>query len=131
MQHSPHLFCHWCLNIHIQADFISISLRVAIINAIMTVSMETTLAYMIIAHSCLKSSILMSNTLWQYTNWWSRGVFTPSGNLNATLTCSISFAITSAQKVLPFLTSRVNACSSVLVLYQSYGFSLNIGLAFF
>ena len=63
----------------------------------------------------LKSSILISNTIWHCTNWWPMGTDFPSGNtLNATLTFSISLDIASAHKVLPFLASNARASSTVL-----------------
>ena len=77
----------------------------SIIKAILTVSLDTTLAYVIVARAlvatslafCLKSSILMSNTIWYYTNWWPMGTDFPSGKtVNATLTFSISLDVTSA-----------------------------------
>ena len=71
----------------------------AIIKAVLTVSLDIMLTYIIVASAlvkwppatslafCLKSSILMSNTMWHHTNWLTMGTGFPSGkSLNATLT---------------------------------------------
>ena len=88
------------------------SLRAAIIKPILTISHNTMLAYEIVTSDsvmwppvtslafCLKSLILMSNTMWHQTNWWPMGIGFPSGKTsNATLTFSISLDIASAHKV--------------------------------
>ena len=103
------------------------SLRAAIINAILTVSLDTKLAYVIVVDASvmwspatslvfhLKSSILRSNSIWHHTNWWSMGTDYPSGKIsNATLIFSISLDIASAHKVLLLLALRARACSTVL-----------------
>ena len=66
-----------------------------IIRSILTVFCDTMLAYVIVAgHATslalhLKTSILISNTLWHCTNWWPMGAFSPSEKIsNATLTFS-------------------------------------------
>ena len=113
-----HLRCHLTT---------SRSLRVAIIKAILTVSLSTMLAYIIVASASvmwppvtslafhLKSSILISNIIWHSTNWWPMGNDFPSGKTsNSTLTFSISLDIASVPKVLQFLASRAIACFTVL-----------------
>ena len=80
---------------------------------------DTMLEYVIVASAlvmwppatslafCLKSSILILNTILHHTNWWPMGTDFLSGKTsNATLTFSISLDIASAHKVLPFLASR-------------------------
>ena len=95
------------------------SLRVAFIKTVLTVYLDTLLAYVIVASAsvmwhpatslafCLKSSIFMSNMMWHCTNWWLMGTDFPSGKtLNTTLTFFISLDMASAHKVLPVLASR-------------------------
>ena len=108
-------------------DLTSRSFRAAIIKTILAVSLDTTLAYIIVAGDSvmwlpatnlafhLKFSILILNTIWHCTNWWHMGTDFPYGNTsNATLTFSFFLDIASAHKVLPFLASRANACYTVL-----------------
>ena len=108
-------------------DLISRSLRVAIIKAILTVSQDTALAYVIVTSAlvmwhpaislvfCLESSMLTSNTIWHHTSWLPIGTDFPSRKMsNATLTFSISFGIASAHKVLSFLAFRTKVFSTVL-----------------
>ena len=63
----------------------------------------------------LKSSILTLITMWHCSNWWPMGIDFPSDNTsNAVLTFCITLDIASAHRVLPFLASRVRACSTFL-----------------
>ena len=61
---------------------------------------------------CLKSSILLLNTMCHHTNCWPMDAFFPSDKIsNTTLTFSNSVDAASAYKVLPFMASRARACS--------------------
>ena len=46
---------------------------------------------------CLKSSILISNTIWYHINWWSMGAFFPSGNFVGYCMCPQCIAILDIQ----------------------------------
>ena len=91
------------------------SFRVAIIEAILTVSLHTMLAYVIEASAvvmwshatnhafCLKSFTLMSNSMWHQTSWWPMSPDFPFGETSSdTLSISISVDIASAHNVLHF-----------------------------
>ena len=101
------------------------SFNAAYVNAIRTVSRDTTLAYVIVSGAFVwcppatkraflwKFSIFTSNIIWQWIRWYPFGARSPSGRiLNAARTFFISLAIASAQRVLPFILSNSSASST-------------------
>ena len=132
-----------CTNgFRISANFSSRYLKAGTIKAILTVSLDEPLAYVIVAAGsvmtfchkpdlCLKSSILMLNTRWNHANWCHLVAFVPSDKiLNATVIFCNSFVTISAQKVLPFLASKVRACSTVSASFVPNLWLLLFGLLF-
>ena len=118
-QSSP-LFCDRCLCISIDVTWFYIK---TIIKSILTVSINTVLAFIIVACGsfiwppvttlafCLKSSIWY----WILQNWLPRGTdFPPGKTLNATLTVTNALDLSFTHKVLPFLAFKARACSMVL-----------------